>query len=63
MEPIVAELSTLGDTLLEGTDADENGSIETISGECGATNAYEYGWDMVDMMIYPGPNRVPTPEP
>ncbi|HJR80408.1 MAG TPA: protein kinase [Anaerolineales bacterium] len=62
MEPIVSELSTLGTILLAGTDADGNGSIRPLEGECGATAAYEYGWDMVDMLIFPGPNRTPPPE-
>jgi hypothetical protein len=61
MEPIASELSTLGNTLLVGTDADANGIIEPTLGECGATDAYQYGWDMVDMLIYTGPNRIPTP--
>jgi len=62
MEPIVSELSTLGTTLLKGTDADKNGDIGTVAGECGATAAYQYGWDMIDMLIFTGPNRVPPPE-
>ena len=62
MEPIVSELSTLGTTLLKGTDADKNGDIGPVAGECGATAAYQYGWDMIDMLIFTGPNRVPPPE-
>jgi len=62
MEPIVSELSTLGTTLLKGADADKNGDIGPVAGECGATAAYQYGWDMIDMLIFTGPNRVPPPE-
>jgi hypothetical protein len=62
MEPIVSELSTLGTTLLKGTDADKNGDIGPVAGECGATAAYQYGWDMIDMLIFTGPDRVPPPE-
>jgi len=62
MEPIVSELSTLGTTLLKGTDADKNGDIGPVAGECGATAAYQYGWDMIDMLIFTGPNRVPPSE-
>jgi serine/threonine protein kinase len=63
MEPIVQQISTLGDTLLKGEDANKNGQFdEAISGECGATAAYYYGYYMADMFIYPGQDRVPPPE-
>ena len=61
MEPIVSELSTLGTTLLGGTDtdADQNGSVDAAAGECGADLAYEYGWYLADMPIFIGPDRIP----
>jgi hypothetical protein len=61
MESTVSALSTLGTTLVKGTDADKNGDIEAVAGECGADDAYKYGYTMVDMQIYMGPNRIPTP--
>lgn len=60
MEPIVSQLSTLGITLLKGTDANESGDVDAVAGECGATYAYEYGWDMADMPIFIGSDRMPT---
>lgn len=59
MEPIISEMSTLGDYLLAGLDANQNGLVEPIPGECGASKAYEYGWYMVDMPIFIGPDRIP----
>ena len=63
MEPIVSEISTLGNTLLKGKDANKNGQFdEAIPGECGATIAYDFAYFMADMFIYPGADRVPPPE-
>ncbi|HJS20343.1 MAG TPA: protein kinase [Anaerolineales bacterium] len=63
MEPIIAEMSALGQVLLKGEDANENGQFdEAIAGECGATAAYDYAYRMADMVIYPGPDRIPPPE-
>jgi serine/threonine protein kinase len=62
MQPLIDELSQLGDALFNGVDANENGQIEPIEGECGVGKAYEYGWFMSDFQIYPGPNRVPPSE-
>ena len=59
MEPIVLELRRLGTTLLAGTDANQNGDIEAVAGECGADEAYKYGYSMADMQIYIGPDRTP----
>jgi hypothetical protein len=58
MQPLIDELSNLGDALLDGTDTNNNGQIEPIEGECGAGKAYEYGWYMSDFPIFIGPNRV-----
>jgi hypothetical protein len=59
MQPIIDELSLLGDALLNGADANENGQVEPIEDECGADLAYKYGTYMADFQIYPGPDRVP----
>jgi tRNA A-37 threonylcarbamoyl transferase component Bud32 len=63
MEPIVTEISSLGKQLLTGVDANDNGRLnEAIEGECGADAAYENAYSMGDMLIYPGPDRVPPSE-
>lgn len=59
MEPIINEMSNLGNYLLQGFDANQNGLIEPVEGECGVTLAYEYGWNLVEMPIFIGPDRVP----
>lgn len=59
MEPTINEMSALGDHLLQGFDVDNNGLFESIPGECGAALAYEYGWYLIDMPIFIGPDRVP----
>ena len=59
MEPVVEELSTLGNQLVHGIDANENGLIDPVAGECGADTAYEHAYYMADMQIYTGPDRIP----
>jgi serine/threonine protein kinase len=59
MEPIVAQLSRLGNQMLAGVDADGNGRVDLVAGECGATLAYYNAYYMADFQIYLGPNRVP----
>jgi tRNA A-37 threonylcarbamoyl transferase component Bud32 len=59
MQPILDELSTLGIYLSNGLDADQDGSIEPIPGECGAFDAYYYGVYMADFPIFTGANRLP----
>lgn len=59
MKPIVDEMSALSRNLLNGVDADENGLIDPVAGECGADAAYEYGWYMADMYLFPGADRIP----
>jgi serine/threonine protein kinase len=59
MEPVIAELETLGDMLVRGADSDQDGLIEPLPGECGADSAYEFAYNMADMPLYPGENRVP----
>jgi len=58
MQTIIDEISTLGTNMLEGNDANGNGDIEAISGECGANVAYDNAYLMADMEIFMGPNRV-----
>jgi len=63
MDPIVKDISTLGDALLKGKDANNNGKFdEAIPGECGANIAYNYAYYMADMLLLPGSNRVPPPQ-
>jgi hypothetical protein len=63
MEPIINEMSALGEKLLAGEDANDNGQFdEAIPGECGANIAYDYAYYMADMFIYPGADRIPPPE-
>jgi hypothetical protein len=59
MEPIVGQLSRLGNQMLAGVDADGNGRVDLVAGECGATLAYYNAYYMADFQIYLGPNRVP----
>jgi hypothetical protein len=49
----IKDLVTLADQMLQGTDLDTNGKVDTISGECGAKSAYEYAYYMADMPILP----------
>jgi hypothetical protein len=58
-ESIVQSMSDLGKNLLPGTDADENGTIDLIPGECGANIAYDNAYFMADMPIYIGADRMP----
>jgi len=61
MEPIITNLGTLGDALLHGTDINGNNQVEYIFDECGADGAYDVARFMADMLLYPGPNRIPPP--
>jgi serine/threonine protein kinase len=49
----IEDLVTLANQMLQGTDLDTNGKVDTISGECGARSAYEYAYYMADMPILP----------
>jgi serine/threonine protein kinase len=63
MKPIIDEMSSLGNTMLQGHDINNNGrSDEALAGECGATAGYYYAYWMADMFIYPGQERVPPPD-
>jgi tRNA A-37 threonylcarbamoyl transferase component Bud32 len=59
MKPLVDELSKLGLNLSKGVDANKNGQVENVEGECGAGQAYDIGRYMADFPIFIGPNRVP----
>jgi serine/threonine protein kinase len=59
MKPTIDELSKLGKALSNGMDADENGRVDTVAGECGALQAYDFGTYMADFPIFEGPNRIP----
>lgn len=59
MEPFIAELETLGGALMRGVDADQDGLVEPLPGECGADSAYEFAYRLADMPLFPGADRVP----
>jgi tRNA A-37 threonylcarbamoyl transferase component Bud32 len=59
MKPIVDEMSILSRNLVNGRDANGNGLIDPLAGECGADAVYEYGWYMADMYLFPGADRIP----
>ncbi|MDQ2692410.1 MAG: serine/threonine protein kinase [Chloroflexota bacterium] len=59
MEPVISQLSFLGNALLNGRDVDENGQVDPREGECGAELAYRYGTNMADFQLFPGAERVP----
>jgi len=59
LEPVITELSMLGNNLVHGNDANGNGFVEAVPGECGADTAYEHAYYMADMQIYIGPDRIP----
>ncbi len=59
MESIIKQLSTLSNDLVHGVDANGNGLVDPIAGECGADTAYEHAYFMADMPLYIGPDRIP----
>lgn len=59
MKPIIDKMSVLGNNLVNGVDADGDGIIEPVAGECGASLAYEDSWYWADFPILPGANRMP----
>jgi len=59
MEATITDLEALGDVLLNGNDADDNGLVDAVSGECGANDAYSFAYALADMYLYPGENRIP----
>ncbi|MBI5351417.1 MAG: protein kinase [Chloroflexi bacterium] len=63
MEPVIAEIKILSDHIISGTDTNGNKKIEPVTGEGGATTAYEYAYYMADMPLLPGLHRIPPPAP
>ncbi len=63
MAPLIAEMTKLSDQIISGTDSNNNGLIEPIIGEGGATTAYEYAYYMAEMPLLPGAHRIPLPSP
>lgn len=59
MEPLIEQLSALGNQLVRGIDTNGNGLIDAVTGECGADTAYEHAYYMADMQIYTGEDRLP----
>ncbi|HSB03292.1 MAG TPA: anti-sigma factor, partial [Anaerolineales bacterium] len=59
MQPVVTQLSTLGNQLVHGIDTNGNGFIDPSAGECGADTAYEHAYFMADMPVYTGSDRIP----
>ncbi|HLO14870.1 MAG TPA: serine/threonine-protein kinase, partial [Anaerolineales bacterium] len=58
MQPIITQLSDLGNKLVHGVDVDKDGIIDPVKGECGADTAYDNAYLMADFQIYPGSNRI-----
>ena len=61
MTPIATEMSLLADHIIAGIDSNNNGLIEPIVGEGGATTAYEYAYYMAEMPLLTGAHRIPPP--
>jgi serine/threonine protein kinase len=59
MEPIITDLESLADVLINGNDTDSNGLVDTAAGECAANDVYTFGYALADMYLYPGEDRVP----
>jgi hypothetical protein len=59
MEPILTDLEDLGNTLMNGNDVDGNGLVDAISSECGANDAYTFAYQLADMYLFPGKDRIP----
>ena len=51
LDQLVAHAATLTDQMLNGSDLDEDGTIELIPGEAGARDAYEQAYRMADMPL------------
>lgn len=59
MNSNVERMADLGKWLYDGNDVNDNGQIDPIEDECGIIIAYDQAYSMADMLIYPGPNRLP----
>lgn len=61
MTPITTEMASLADHIIAGVDSNNNGLIEPIVGEGGATTAYEFAYYMAEMPLLTGAHRIPLP--
>jgi len=61
MKPVITEIITLSNQIISGVDSNNNGLIEPIVGEGGATTAYEYAYYMAEMPLLQGAHRIPPP--
>jgi hypothetical protein len=50
----IGSIKGLGDTALEGADVNDNGTIDPIKGEAGATTGYQHGQLMAQLLLQPG---------
>ena len=56
--------ASLADQILNGIDLNENGTVESVSGECGIRVAYDATYRMADMPLLPvNPLDTATPNP
>ncbi|HVF26363.1 MAG TPA: protein kinase [Anaerolineales bacterium] len=62
MDAPIRDAVTLADKMLNGIDANQNGNIEAVTGECGALTTYESAYRMADMPLLPV-NLIATPTP
>lgn len=64
MGSAIQRAATLADQVLNGIDLNENGTVESVSGECGVLAAYEATYRMADMPLLPvNPLDTPIPNP
>jgi hypothetical protein len=60
MQEPVQNAATLAEQISRGLDADEDGGIEAIAGECGIATAYTSAYAMADMPLLPVGFGTPT---
>jgi hypothetical protein len=53
LEAPIRDTAALTDRMLNGVDANNNGRIEAIPGECGVLSTYEFAYYMADMPLLP----------
>jgi hypothetical protein len=59
MSQQVDEITTLANEILLGVDSNNDGEIQAIAGEGGASTAYEHAYYLADMELLPGAQRIP----
>jgi hypothetical protein len=57
----IDDITTLANEILLGVDSNNNGEIQAITGEGGASTAYEHAYYLADMELLPGARRIPPP--